>query len=52
LIAQIIQISRKISAPTVTFSTPAKKPIIRNSKVVRKGVSWQSFQALLTLEKA
>ncbi len=34
--------------PTVTFSTPAKEQIIRDSKVVGKGVSWQTFQALLT----
>jgi hypothetical protein len=48
LLAQI-QISSKISAPTVTFY-PAKKQIIRESKVVIKGVSWQTFQALLTSE--
>ncbi len=33
---------------TVTFSPPAKSQIIRESKVVGKGVSWQTFQALLT----
>jgi len=52
LLAPKIHINRQISAPTVTFSTPAKEQIIRDSKVVGKGVSWQTFLALLTLEKA
>jgi len=47
-LAQIIHINRQISPPTVTFSTPAKEQIIRESKVVGKGVIWQLFQALLT----
>jgi hypothetical protein len=33
---------------TVTFYTTAKSQIIRESKVVGKGVIWQTFQALLT----
>ena len=50
MLAPKIHINRQISAPTVTFSPPAKDPIIRESKVVAKGVSWQIFQALLTSE--
>ncbi len=48
MLAQIRHINRPISAPTVSFCTSAKKQIIRESKVVGKGVSWQTFQALLT----
>lgn len=36
-----------MNAPTVTQSAPAPEQIIRESKVVLKGVSWQTFQALL-----
>jgi hypothetical protein len=41
-----------MSGKTVTFYTLAKEQIIRDSKVVGEGVSWQTFQALLTLEEA
>ncbi|PSB42002.1 hypothetical protein C7B67_25890 [filamentous cyanobacterium Phorm 6] len=36
-----------MNAPTITPSPPAPEQIIRDSKVVLKGVSWQTFQALL-----
>ncbi|MEG4800423.1 Uma2 family endonuclease [Microcoleus sp. ARI1-B5] len=36
-----------MNAPTVTTSPPVQEQIIRESKVVLKGVSWQTFQALL-----
>ncbi len=36
-----------MNAPTITPSPPAPKQIIHESKVVLKGVSWQTFQALL-----
>ena len=48
MLAPLIHINCKISAATVTFSTPAKEQIIRESKVFGKGISWQTFQALLT----
>jgi len=52
LLAPKIHINRPISAPTVTFYTPAKEQIIRESKVVGEGVIWQTFLALLTLQEA
>ena len=36
-----------MNAPTITPSPPVQEQIIRESKVVLKGVSWQTFQALL-----
>jgi Uma2 family endonuclease len=36
-----------MNAQTVTPIAPAPEQIIRESKVVLKGVSWQTFQALL-----
>ncbi len=37
-----------MNAQTITPSPPVPEQIIRESKVVLKGVSWQTFQALLT----
>jgi hypothetical protein len=36
-----------MNAPTITPSPPVQEQIIRESKVILKGVSWQIFQALL-----
>lgn len=36
-----------MNSPTITPSPPVQKQIIHDSKVVLKGVSWQTFQALL-----
>jgi Uma2 family endonuclease len=36
-----------MNAPTITTSPPVPEQIIRESKVVLKGVSWQTFKALL-----
>jgi len=36
-----------MNAQTVTPPAPAPEQIIRESKVVLKGVTWQNFQSLL-----